>query len=366
MDSSHETSKHRLIPIAAGAIMLVLAVALAVIPPVPQKREQVRPADSAVLEPPLTETVLLDELTIADPLVADTLHRLDSAARSHAGDDGGSLNYVSMKAPQGWGLIWQNPPATSSNPYQNAAGGWGANNAPQQSFVVIARTKLRKRAVWGVDLYASAKTDNGWNTSLAYRRWEPQEASILQSDFLIRFHHAQLHVTNPQRSSGQTVIAFPLRYETRAQCRDANGLGWDYHVTINSSRITRASDTGSSLPDTILQSLLESPDSLQTAALAELDRLEALLREQIASGEAFVAAYDMTWRRTGADPPMPEPVSADSNTPTAAQRQQMLDAGLASIAWQRSIVRQHSADMFTSLQQAFPLSTCLTVRPDPP
>ncbi len=63
---------------------------------------------------------------------------------------------------------------------------------------------------------------------------------------------------------------------------------------------------------------------------------------------------------------MPEPVSADSNTPTAAQRQQMLDAGLASIAWQRSIVRQHSADMFTSLQQAFPLSTCLTVRPDPP
>ncbi len=107
---------------------------------------------------------------------------------------------------------------------------------PQQSFVVIARTKLQKRAVWGVDLYASARL-----TTAGTHRW-PIAAGNRRK---LRYCRVTSDPVSSPLCTSQIRNVPAARLSSRFHYVPGAAQGsmprrrmnsWaDYHVTINSS-----------------------------------------------------------------------------------------------------------------------------------
>jgi hypothetical protein len=189
---------------------------------------------------------------------------------------------------------------------------------------------------------------DGWGAALHYENHRPNRKGHADTKtFTLTFYH-------PKHGDGATGVVLTVPdggYRTRKTFSAADkrppfgGLEYDIASYLYASRLYR----GVSPPT-------KSAESMRDAGLAALEQLEAVVREEVASGQAVREVYDYD----NANPRNKEAATYRPPIPakfqlSADQKQEVLQEALKEIERRRTLLREHHTEMYDAAKNLFPL-----------
>ncbi len=204
--------------------------------------------------------------------------------------------------------------------------------------------------VRGIELMASWIPQKGWGAHIKYRTYGGNAGEHFN---MFLFHDE--HDLSWPTGRGHWALELGNSYFTTS-LRSGN-LRYRVQVSVHGDPRTWVKKTDTPR-DSDVAKFLKSKDAFHTEALAEIDKLEQLIGDQIASGEAIIGVMDDKNARSD-NPPVEIPLDRN-NRPTKEQTEVMIAAGIKEMARRRQLIRDHSAEMYSAIHKAFPLYKCLT------
>lgn len=308
--------------------------------------------------------VRLDELKCRRPVLLESLHRFDAAAQRAADP---AAHRVA------WQEAWHDPRSTSNREWwMDYRAMWClqssnldhlcAHHSARPVHCIKLYAWPHPRSPQGVvtafELRASRHPDGpGWGVCMTYDA-QAAGADSTKSDLHVEWSVVFYNDQIDSRPFG-SILTIPgggVRIDKRF-----GDLA--YHVTAPIHLPPRRGP----------RKFLASAESFRDAGLADANKLEALIREQIATGKAAISVTDASKleARTeggtdGGHPPQPVYHHPTFGPPLPAeyelaeeQKQEILDEATQEMQRRRRLFREHYQEMYAAMQATFPLNECL-------
>jgi hypothetical protein len=295
-----------------------------------------RPEPTDPNHPEVTVRIDPQQVTFTDPAMQTAFRELDAAARRLAGPDWVVRNpgtYASRDPEDRWRLAPSYAAWWSLRPVPDGA--YDPNPRPKHQ--VKIEVNVRPDGVAdSFSVVADREPEAGWGAWVTYARY-PDAAGPLGGLGFTVFHPEHRPRPHPgsdrMRFGGGGLEVSVFRPDDR----------FNYALTASSD--PPADPAGRRPPVHALRAYWRSAESFRDAALADLDRLDANLRDPA-----------RRWLRTTAKHPRraADAKEAERTRPPDPIRAALLEEALAEVEGRRRLVREHFKDMHAAAVAAFP------------
>ncbi len=325
--------------VGGGVTVLTRTAAPAPEPPAVVAPEPDAPGPDLVQAPPPPRPeVRPDELTVADPAVREKWRRVDATARALVGPAERDRLYRLVgdgDGPRVYQLRWMSTDA--GRPADPDRLGRGIR-------VEAVTDAVDPRVVRGFDLFASWVPKTGWGAWVKYTTHGGTAPAGEAFDLCV-YHDTH----NRTARTAAEKWALYLGNASVGATRKRDGTA--FRVQVAASTPGGARD-----PDALR--FLASATAFRTAALAELDDLEARARAEVPTARPGVRVRRPAVGLLNGNPRM-EVEPGDDPALTPAEAADVLAELLAEIGRRRQLIQDHFGAMHAAAVRAFPLAECL-------